>query len=70
MWCRGTITELIPLKCENKRKPYGPLRYRVCDIALLEVFLIDLGSTVVLISSGYAYRKIFCLQLLAFTVAT
>ncbi|KFO87883.1 RING finger protein 17, partial [Buceros rhinoceros silvestris] len=53
MWCRGTITELIPLKSENKRKPYGPLRYRVCDIALLEVFLTDLGSTVVLICSGY-----------------
>ncbi|KAM6341332.1 RING finger protein 17 [Podargus strigoides] len=53
MWCRGTITELIPLQSENKRKPYHPIRYRVCDIALLEAFLIDFGSSVVLIFSGY-----------------
>ncbi|KFW12248.1 RING finger protein 17, partial [Fulmarus glacialis] len=54
MWCRGTITELIPLKSKNERKPCGPIRYKVCDIALLEVFLIDFGSSVVLIFSGYA----------------
>ncbi|NWH48346.1 RNF17 protein, partial [Fregata magnificens] len=53
MWCRGTITELIPLKSKNERKPCGPIRYQVCDIALLEVFLIDFGSSVVLIFSGY-----------------
>uniref|UniRef100_A0A8B9RZQ3 RING finger protein 17 n=1 Tax=Accipiter nisus TaxID=211598 RepID=A0A8B9RZQ3_9AVES len=53
MWCRGTITELIPLKSKNERKPRGPVRYKVCDIALLEVFLIDFGSSVVLIFSGY-----------------
>ncbi|KFV43360.1 RING finger protein 17, partial [Tyto alba] len=53
MWCRGTITELIPLKRKNKRKPCGPVRYRVCDTALLEVFLIDVGSSVVIIFSGY-----------------
>ncbi|KAM6212191.1 RING finger protein 17 [Sarcoramphus papa] len=53
MWCRGTITELIPLKSKNERKPCGPIRYKVCDIALLEVFLIDFGSSVVLIFSGY-----------------
>ncbi|XP_069664324.1 RING finger protein 17 [Haliaeetus albicilla] len=52
MWCRGTITELIPLKSKNERKPRGPVRYKVCDIALLEVFLIDFGSSIVLIFSG------------------
>ncbi|CAM9616376.1 unnamed protein product, partial [Bubo scandiacus] len=52
-WCRGTITELIPLKSKNERKPCGPIRYRVCDTALLEVFLIDFGSSVVIIFSGY-----------------
>ncbi|KFQ27803.1 RING finger protein 17, partial [Merops nubicus] len=52
MWCRGTITELIPLKTKNNRKPYGPIRYKVCDIALLEVFMIDFGSSVVLTLSG------------------
>ncbi|XP_074938838.1 RING finger protein 17 [Phalacrocorax aristotelis] len=53
MWCRGTVTELIPLKNKNERKPCGPIRYQVCDIALLKVFLIDFGSSVVLIFSGY-----------------
>ncbi|XP_010283221.1 PREDICTED: RING finger protein 17 [Phaethon lepturus] len=53
MWCRGTITELIPLKSKNERKSCGPIRCKVCDIALLEVFLIDFGSSVVLIFSGY-----------------
>ncbi|KFQ76030.1 RING finger protein 17, partial [Phoenicopterus ruber ruber] len=53
MWCRGTITELIPLKSKNERELCGPVRYKVCDTALLEVFLIDLGSSVVLVFSGY-----------------
>ncbi|KFP35335.1 RING finger protein 17, partial [Chlamydotis macqueenii] len=57
MWCRGTITELIPLKSKNERKPCGPIRYKVCDIALLEVFLIDFGSSVVLIFSGFVPAK-------------
>nr|XP_021141947.1 RING finger protein 17 [Columba livia] len=57
MWCRGTITKLIPLKSKNKRKPCGPVRYKVCDIALLEVFLIDFGSSVVLTSSGYIHAE-------------
>ncbi|KFP30838.1 RING finger protein 17, partial [Colius striatus] len=53
MWCRGTITEIIPLQSEKKRKPCHPVRYKVYDIALLEVFLIDFGSSIVLTSSGY-----------------
>ncbi|KAM6140971.1 LOW QUALITY PROTEIN: RING finger protein 17 [Pterocles gutturalis] len=52
MCCRGTINELIPLR-KNEQKLHGPIRYKVCDIALLEAFLIDLGSSVVLIFSGY-----------------
>ncbi|XP_037232429.1 RING finger protein 17 [Falco rusticolus] len=52
MWCRGTVTELIPQKNKNQRKPCGPIRYNVCDIALLEVFLIDFGNSIVLIFSG------------------
>ncbi|XP_019142040.3 RING finger protein 17 isoform X1 [Corvus cornix cornix] len=53
MWCRGTITELIPVESKNQRKkPCGPIRYKVCDVALLKVFLIDFGSSVVLIFSG------------------
>lgn len=58
MWCRGTITELIPVGNKNQRKkPCGPIRYKVCDVALLEVFLIDFGSSVVLIFSGYVYGE-------------
>ncbi|KAM6384359.1 RING finger protein 17 [Alca torda] len=57
MWCRGTITGLIPLKSENERKSCGPIGYKVCDIALLEVFLIDFGSSVVLIFSGYVHAE-------------
>ncbi|XP_066169128.1 RING finger protein 17 [Sylvia atricapilla] len=54
MWCRGTITELIPVESKNRRKmPCGPIRYEVRDVGLLEIFLIDYGSSVVLIFSGY-----------------
>lgn len=65
MWCRGTITELIPVQSKYQRKkPCDPIRYKVCDVALLKVFLIDFGSSVVLIFSGYVYgEKGFCLQL-------
>ncbi|OWK57092.1 RING finger protein 17 [Lonchura striata] len=53
MWCRGTITELIPVESKSRgKKPCGRIRYKVCDVALLEVFLIDFGSSVVLIFSG------------------
>uniref|UniRef100_A0A8C3UDA9 RING finger protein 17 n=1 Tax=Catharus ustulatus TaxID=91951 RepID=A0A8C3UDA9_CATUS len=53
MWCRGTITELIPVQSKYQRKkPCDPIRYKVCDVALLKVFLIDFGSSVVLTFSG------------------
>ncbi|XP_068786396.1 RING finger protein 17 [Struthio camelus] len=54
-WCRGTITELVPLTTKNVRKPCSPVRYKVCDIAVMEVFLIDLGSSEVLIFSSNRY---------------
>ncbi|XP_063186755.1 RING finger protein 17 [Chroicocephalus ridibundus] len=57
MWCRGTITGLIPLRSENERKSCGPIGYKVCDIARLEVFLIDFGSSVVLVFSGYIHTE-------------
>lgn len=58
MWCRGTITELIPVESKNQRKRLGgPIRYEVRDVALLKVFLIDFGSSVVLVFSGYVYGE-------------
>ncbi|NXI72622.1 RNF17 protein, partial [Anseranas semipalmata] len=53
LWCRGTITKLVPVKRKKEWKHGGPLRYRVCDIAVMEVFLIDFGNSEVLIFSGY-----------------
>lgn len=72
MWCRGTITELIPIESKNQRKkPCSPIRYKVCDVALLKAFLIDFGSSVVLIFSGYVYgERGFGLQLLSLIVVT
>uniref|UniRef100_A0A669Q7F0 RING finger protein 17 n=1 Tax=Phasianus colchicus TaxID=9054 RepID=A0A669Q7F0_PHACC len=55
MWCRGTITKLIPIKTKNKQKSGGPMRCRVCDIAVIEIFLIDFGSSEVLNFSRYVY---------------
>ncbi|XP_071591260.1 RING finger protein 17 [Heliangelus exortis] len=52
-WCRGTITELIPLNSKSERKSCGTGRYKVGDLALLEVFLIDFGTSIALVFSGY-----------------
>ncbi|NXL92057.1 RNF17 protein, partial [Alectura lathami] len=52
MWCRGTITKLIPVKSKNDQKTCGPKRCTVCDTAVMEVFLIDFGSSEVLNFSG------------------
>ncbi|XP_040518247.1 RING finger protein 17 isoform X3 [Gallus gallus] len=54
MWCRGTVTKLIPIKTKNKQKTAGPMRCRVCDIAVIEIFLIDFGSSEVFNFSRYA----------------
>ncbi|XP_015707678.1 RING finger protein 17 isoform X2 [Coturnix japonica] len=53
-WCRGTITKLFPIKTKNKQKSGGPVRCRVCDIAVIEIFLVDFGSSEVLHFSRYA----------------
>eukprot|EP00075_Anas_platyrhynchos_P004229 XP_012950256.2 RING finger protein 17 isoform X2 [Anas platyrhynchos] len=53
MWCRGTITKLIPGKSKKEEKPSDPIRYKVCDVAVMEVFLIDVGSSEAFIFSGY-----------------
>lgn len=55
MWCRGTVTKLIPIKTKNKQKTAGPMRCRVCDIAVIEIFLIDFGSSEVFNFSRYVY---------------
>ncbi|XP_035182685.1 RING finger protein 17 [Oxyura jamaicensis] len=52
MWCRGTITKLLPVKSKKKQKSPDPVRYKVCDVAVMEVFLIDLGSSEALVFSG------------------
>lgn len=54
IWCRGTITKLIPIKTKNKERTGGPMRCRVCDIAVIEIFLIDFGSSEVFNFSRYS----------------
>ncbi|XP_048790971.1 RING finger protein 17 [Lagopus muta] len=62
MWCRGTVTKLIPIKAKNKQKTGGPMRCRVCDIAVIEIFLIDFGSSEVFNFSRYAPADLAALQ--------
>uniref|UniRef100_A0A8C3XHV3 RING finger protein 17 n=1 Tax=Chelydra serpentina TaxID=8475 RepID=A0A8C3XHV3_CHESE len=52
MWCRGTITELIPLESKNKGKPGGSTKYKIDDVAVMQVFLEDFGNSEVLVGSG------------------
>nr|XP_025037536.1 RING finger protein 17 isoform X3 [Pelodiscus sinensis] len=52
MWCRGTITELIPLESKNKGKVCGPTKYRIDDVAVMQVFMVDFGNSEVLVVSG------------------
>ncbi|KAJ6662353.1 hypothetical protein lerEdw1_012517 [Lerista edwardsae] len=54
IWCRAKIIELIPVQNVNEGKPCGPTKYRICDIAKMQVFLIDFGHSEVLIVSGFA----------------
>lgn len=53
MWCRAEIIELIPLLNTNEGKPCGLTKYKICDIAIMKVFLIDFGHPEALIISGY-----------------
>ncbi|XP_073898932.1 RING finger protein 17 isoform X2 [Castor canadensis] len=52
MWCRGTITELIPIKSKNIRKPCSPTKFSVREVALIQVFMVDFGNSEVLIVTG------------------
>ncbi|XP_029459015.1 RING finger protein 17 [Rhinatrema bivittatum] len=49
-WCRGTVTELIPLECKNVGKPCGPTKYEINDISVMKVFLFDFGSSEVFVT--------------------
>ncbi|XP_053312057.1 RING finger protein 17 [Spea bombifrons] len=50
-WCRGKITELIPLESKYVGKPYGPTKYKIEDVSLMTVFLLDYGTSEVFIAS-------------------
>ncbi|XP_058546593.1 RING finger protein 17 isoform X1 [Neofelis nebulosa] len=51
MWCRGTITELIPIESEN-RKFCSPTKFSVREVALIQIFMVDFGNSEVLIVTG------------------
>ncbi|XP_031218420.1 RING finger protein 17 isoform X4 [Mastomys coucha] len=52
MWCRGIITEIIPAKTKNIRKPCSPTKFSVCEISLIQIFMVDFGNSEVLIITG------------------
>ncbi|XP_019337531.1 RING finger protein 17 isoform X2 [Alligator mississippiensis] len=51
MWCRGTITDLIPMESKNEGKLRGSAKYKVCEIAVMKVFMIDFGNSEVFVVS-------------------
>lgn len=53
MWCRGTITELIPMGSESIRKLCSPTKFSVHEVALIQIFMVDFGNSEVLIVAGY-----------------
>ncbi|XP_075448430.1 RING finger protein 17 isoform X2 [Ascaphus truei] len=54
LWCRANITELIPLEFKYVGKPCGPTKYKIEDIARMKVFLMDYGSSEVIIVLRFA----------------
>ncbi|XP_032259301.1 RING finger protein 17 isoform X1 [Phoca vitulina] len=52
MWCRGTITELIPIESENIRKLCSPTKFSVHEVGLIQIFMVDFGNSEVLIVAG------------------
>nr|XP_056714862.1 RING finger protein 17 [Euleptes europaea] len=54
MWCRATIVELIPKQDTNEGKPCGPTKYKICDVAMMQIFFIDFGHSEALAVSGFA----------------
>nr|XP_014353439.1 PREDICTED: RING finger protein 17 isoform X1 [Latimeria chalumnae] len=53
MWCRGTVSELIPSDNKNAGKPNGPTKYAVKDVAVMQVFMVDYGHSEVFIVAGF-----------------
>uniref|UniRef100_A0A4W3HK33 RING finger protein 17 n=1 Tax=Callorhinchus milii TaxID=7868 RepID=A0A4W3HK33_CALMI len=51
-WCRGIITELVPSE-ENEEKPNGPTRYRITEVAVMQVFLLDIGHSEIFVVTGF-----------------
>ena len=61
MWCRGTITELIPMRSESIRKLCSPTKFSVREVALIQIFMVDFGNSEVLIVAGYVISIIYSL---------
>ncbi|XP_063807686.1 RING finger protein 17 isoform X2 [Pseudophryne corroboree] len=53
-WCRGCITELIPLESKFVRQAFGPAKYRIQDISSVKFFLLDYGSSEVFVVARFA----------------
>ncbi|XP_069747424.1 RING finger protein 17 [Narcine bancroftii] len=52
-WCRGIITELVPLG-RKKTKFNNSTSYHIADLAVIQVFLLDFGHTEILLLQGIA----------------
>ncbi|XP_075707719.1 RING finger protein 17 isoform X2 [Rhinoderma darwinii] len=53
-WCRGSITELIPLESKCILKPCGPTRYKIEDITRLTLFLLDYGGSETFVAARFS----------------
>uniref|UniRef100_A0A6I8NWE6 Tudor domain-containing protein n=1 Tax=Ornithorhynchus anatinus TaxID=9258 RepID=A0A6I8NWE6_ORNAN len=61
VWCRATVTGLIPLEGKHVEQSHGPKKYSIGEIAVLQVYMIDFGNTEVFIIPGYAVVDALCL---------
>nr|KAF6428386.1 ring finger protein 17 [Rousettus aegyptiacus] len=52
IWCRGVVTELIPIGNEDIRKHSSPTKLSVYEVALIQIFMVDFGNSEVLIVEG------------------
>ncbi|XP_039767012.1 RING finger protein 17-like [Ornithorhynchus anatinus] len=52
VWCRATVTGLIPLEGKHVEQSHGPKKYSIGEIAVLQVYMIDFGNTEVFIIPG------------------
>ncbi|XP_055473872.1 RING finger protein 17 isoform X1 [Psammomys obesus] len=58
MWCRGIITEIISTKTKNIRKPCNPTKFSVCEISLIQIFMVDFGNSEVMIITGIGDTRV------------